>query len=324
MSPLLQVNHLKKHYPQRRQSVKALDGISFELAAGEVLGVIGESGCGKSTLGKLIVALETPTAGEILLHGQDINALERRNRLAFRRRVQMIFQNPFDVFDPRIRLGRSLIDALKIHSIGRSQDERLTILEDLLTRAHMVPVADYLGRYPAELSGGQLQRLAILRSMLLEPELLVADEAVSMLDVSIRADILRLMTQLQKARDTAILFISHDLATTAKVSDRILVMYLGKIVEIGTTDEIIDRPRHPYTQVLLSHAFVASDRNHEVLTIPGEPPTPIDTGPGCYFAPRCPFADDRCRRAYPPFEQVNNEHDVSCFYWKNILERKDG
>lgn len=322
--PLLKVKNLKKHYPQRRQVVKALDGISFTVAPGEVLGVIGESGCGKSTLGKLIAALETPTDGEIFLAGQPMATLERRDRLAFRRRVQMIFQNPFDVFDPRIRLGRSLLDALKIHRIGDTQAARMTILEDLLTRVHMVPVADYLGRYPAELSGGQLQRLAILRSMLLEPELLVADEAVSMLDVSIRADILSLMTTLQRARGTAIIFISHDLATTAKISDRILVMYLGKIVEIGTTDEIVEHPRHPYTKVLLSHAYVAGDRAHRALTIPGEPPTPINTGPGCYFAPRCPFATDRCRREYPPFEKVNNEHEVSCFYWKNIETRKEG
>lgn len=325
MSPVIEVNNLIKHYIQKKvvkkdgkvskkQVIKAVDGVSFALEPGEILGIIGESGCGKSTLGRLLMSLEAPTEGKVLFGGESAQTLLKQDRLAFRRRCQIIFQNPFDTFDPRHTIHHIMMDVLKLHKIGSNEEERMKICKDLLEEAGLIPAEDYLDRFPFELSGGQLQRISILRSMLLNPEFLVADEPVSMLDVSIRADIIRMLLDLTKQKNAAMVFISHDIATTRYISDRVAVMYLGRIVEMGETDTVLHNPQHPYTQALISNcASLDPLEKREVIRLEGEPPTPIGTGPGCYFAPRCRFACERCFKEYPKFTKTRFGSEVSCF-----------
>lgn len=254
MTNLMRVDNLTKWYVEKKkkQTIKAVDGVSFTLEKGKILGIIGESGCGKSTLGRLLVALENPTDGSIEFEGEIINHIVKKEPLRFRRNCQMIFQNPFDTFDPRNDIQKILTNALKIHNIGNSKEERVDICIKAMEDAGIKPAKDYLNRYPHELSGGQLQRISIIRSMLLKPKLIIADEPVSMLDVSVRADILNLLLNMTKEKDTSMIFISHDIATTRYISDMIAVMYLGRIVEMGMTDDIIQNPKHPYTKVLIS------------------------------------------------------------------------
>ena len=328
----IKVVDLVKHYVQkktidhngvkaRRQVVKAVDGVTFTLAPGEILGIIGESGCGKSTLGRVLVDLEEPTSGQITIDGVSTREILRKDRLAFRRQAQIVFQNPFDSFDPRHTIRRVLMDVLKLHRIGRDDEERLKIILDRMEDAGLHPAADYLDRYPFELSGGQLQRISILRSMLLDPKFLVADEPVSMLDVSVRADIINMLLRLVREKGTSMVFISHDIATTRYISDRVAVMYLGRIVELGRTDDILHDPQHPYTQALIANcASLDPNEKRQRIALPGEPPTPIGTGPGCYFAPRCRFATDRCRKEYPPACIAPNGCAVTCFRH----EKKEG
>lgn len=325
MSKALEVKDLKKYYVQKKvvkkdgkkstkQIVKAVDGVSFDLNKGEILGVIGESGCGKSTLGRLLINLEPATEGEVLLNGESSVKQLKEDRLKYRRACQMIFQNPFDTFDPRHTIRKIMTSALKLHNIGATDEERYKICCDTLVEAGLHPAEDYLDRFPFELSGGQLQRISIMRSMLLNPTFLVADEPISMLDVSIRADIIKMLQELTKEHNTAMVFISHDIATTRYISDRVAVMYLGKIVEMGTTDEILHTPSHPYTQALISNtASLDPLEVREVIKLEGEPPTPINTGPGCYFAPRCMHATERCFKEYPEYRTKKNGVKVACF-----------
>lgn len=316
MTDILRIENLKKYYYEdgKRRVIKALDGINLSLGDSEVLGIIGESGCGKSTLGKLIVGLEEPSHGEIFFQSRSTEDYLKKDRLAFRKNLQMVFQNPFDVFDPRIKIGRSLTSALKIHGIGASKDERLDIVRDYMERSGISPWQDFADRYPHELSGGQLQRISIIRSMILNPKLIVADEPVSMLDVSIRAEIINTLMKITSKEGTGMVFISHDIATTRYVSDRIAVMYLGRIVELGSRDEIIDSPLHPYTKALISNCGSIDPRDKlRPIRIDGEPPTPVNTGPGCYFYKRCYKACDRCSQEYPDFIEWSKGHYVSCF-----------
>ena len=324
MGEYIKADNLVKYYIQKRvvkrdgksegkQTIKAVDGVSFTLDKGEILGVIGESGCGKSTLGRILMRLEDPTSGDVYVNGASTAHLLKENRLAFRKKFQIVFQNPFDTFDPRFTIRKILMDAVKLHRIGANDAERLTICCGILEEAGLIPAADYLDRYPFELSGGQLQRISILRSMLLNPEFLVADEPVSMLDVSVRADIINMLTKLVREHGSAMVFISHDISTTRYVSDRVAVMYLGRIVEIGETDEVLHNPQHPYTQALISNSPDIDPRvKKEAVILEGEPPTPINTGPGCYFAPRCRYATEKCRRGYPEFRDIGGGHMVSC------------
>lgn len=326
MSDVISVTNLTRWYVQKKvtkqdgkvskkQNIKAVDGVSFSLKAGETLGIIGESGCGKSTLGRVLIHLEDPTSGEISYHGKSSRELIKQDRLAFHRTCQMIFQNPFDTFDPRYTIEKIFTSTLKLHKIGKDENERHQIIVDTLERAGLVPAEDYMFRHPHELSGGQLQRISVLRSMLLKPSFLVADEPVSMLDVSIRADIINMLQELSKSENTAMVFISHDIATTRYISDRVAVMYLGRVVETGITDEVLHNPLHPYTKVLISNcASLDPLEKREIIQIEGEPPTPINTGPGCYFAPRCYQACERCFKEYPESIDVGNGHFVSCHF----------
>lgn len=322
--PVIEVNNVRRYYVQKKvikkdgqkskkQLIKAVDGVSFSLKKGEILGVIGESGCGKSTLGRLLIALEPPTDGEILLNGRNQQEMVRENNLAFRRQCQIIFQNPYDTFDPRYRIENVFQTTMKLHKIGNTVEERHQRAVEILEKGGLRPGADYLNRFPHELSGGQLQRIAILNSMILNPIFVVCDEPISMLDVSIRAEILNMISGLKHDFDTSMVFISHDIITTRYISDRIAVMYLGKIVETGETDEVLYHPKHPYTKVLISNCgsidkFDQSGR----IVIRGEPPTPISTGPGCYFAPRCPYAEERCFAQYPEETDLGSGHMAAC------------
>lgn len=322
MSEFIRVENLVKYYTQKtegKKTVKAVDDVSFTLDKGEIIGVIGESGCGKSTLGRLLTRLEDPTSGDVYFDGESTKSLISRDALAFRRKCQIVFQNPFDTFDPRYTIRKILMSAVKLHKIGGNSDDQLRICKDILEEAGLIPAEDYLDRYPFELSGGQLQRISILRSMLLNPEFLVADEPVSMLDVSVRADIINMLTNLARKHESSMVFISHDIATTRYISDRVAVMYLGRIVEIGDTDTVLHDPKHPYTQALISNSPDVDPRIHkEAIKLEGEPPTPIDTGPGCYFAPRCQHATEMCLKSYPDMQTVGDNRKVACFLYEDV------
>lgn len=321
---VIEVDSVRKWYVQKkvqkkdgkvmkRQQIKAVDGVSFALKRGETLGVIGESGCGKSTLGRLLIHLEDTTAGDIKLFGESSSEMLKKEPLKFRKNCQMIFQNPFDTFDPRYRLKKILMEPMKLHGIGANEEERMQMVLDVLEKSGLTPAKDYVDRFPHELSGGQLQRIAILRSMLLNPTFMVADEPVSMLDVSIRADIINMLEKLVKENNTALVFISHDIATTRYISDKVAVMYLGRIVEMGPTDEVLHNPQHPYTKVLISNcASLNPLEQKEAIEIQGEPPTPIDNGPGCYFAPRCYCCEAHCNEEYPELVDIGGGHLVAC------------
>lgn len=324
---VVRANDLTKWYKQRNSKlfskveliVKATDSVSFTLNEGEVLGVIGESGCGKSTLGRILVGLESPTKGELYINGDLAESLIKKDTKVFRRTVQIVFQNPFDTFPPKHTIGKILTRALEIHNIGRNHEDRYNKCIQTLENSGLKPAEDFMKRYPHELSGGQLQRISILRSMMLKPDFMVADEPVSMLDVSVRAEIINMLMKLVKNEKTSLVFISHDITITRYISDKIAVMYLGRIVEIGNSDDIILNPKHPYTQVLISNcSSIDFDDNAEPIKIDGEPPTPINPGPGCYFANRCFKATDLCRREYPVYSDFGNGHLVSCHYADNL------
>ncbi len=319
----VEIDQITKWYPHKEDNllrfgrekkwVKAVDAVSLNICRGEILGIIGESGCGKSTLGKLLTRLEEPTSGDVRIGGVSTREMIRKDPKKFRRQVQIVFQNPFDTFTPRDTIEKILMRPLRIHRIGANDAERRQICLRGLESGGLRPAEDIMTRYPHELSGGQLQRISIIRSMFLEPSFIIADEPVSMLDVSVRAEIIRMLQQLSRERNAAVAFISHDIALTRYISDRIAVMYLGRIVEYGEADDVISNPRHPYTRALISNcASIDPDEKTEPIEIHGEPPTPINPGPGCYFAPRCYMACEACFKAYPNAAQFPNGHYAAC------------
>ncbi|MDR2678235.1 MAG: dipeptide ABC transporter ATP-binding protein [Zoogloeaceae bacterium] len=311
MTPLLELVDVVKRFETGAGMVHALEGVSFSLARGETLGLVGESGCGKSTLARLVMNLYLPTSGTVVFDGQDIQKADKKARKARHARMQMVFQDPYASLNPRHRIGRTLEEPLIIHRRGdrRERQERVAWL---LERVGLKPDAAH--RYPHEFSGGQRQRVGIARALALRPDLIVCDEAVSALDVSIRAQILNLLLDLQREYQVAYLFISHDLSIVRHMSDRVAVMYLGKIVELAARDDLWRVPQHPYTRSLMSAipSVCPGKRKAKRILLPGDPPSPLAPPPGCRFHTRCPFAKARCRTEEPVLEARAEGHWVAC------------
>lgn len=309
---LLEVENLKTWFTVGGEKVRAVDDVSFHLRRGEILGVVGESGCGKSTLGRTVLRLEEKTDGAVHFDGIDPFELKGEDLKAFRRRASMVFQDPSSSLNPRKRIDRLLRQPLRVHAVGSSEEWDRRV-EDILAETGIAP--QYKNRYPHQFSGGQKQRIGVARSLMLDPEFIVMDEAVSALDVSIQAQILNLLLDLKDQRNLTYLFISHDLSVVEFVSNRIIVMYLGRIVEEAETSIITQRPMHPYTQTLMK-AFPTTDlstRGSSIIEVKGDVPSPINPPPGCHFAPRCPHAADKCSREYPPLIEVAEGHRVACW-----------
>ena len=314
---VLRIEGLKKYFPVRRGvlqrvsgQVKAVDGVSFSIRAGETLCLVGESGCGKSTVGKTILRLQEPTAGRIWLGETEVTALDEEQMRSHRRQVQMVFQDPYSSLNPRMRAGQIIAEPLENYGEFDATEQRqkvVTLLEKVGLRE------DAMQRYPFEFSGGQRQRLGIARALALNPRLIVADEPVSALDVSVQAQVLNLLMDLQDEFGLAYLFISHDLAVVEHIGHRIAVMYLGRIVELADKNRIFSRPLHPYTEALMAAAPIAAPRaRRDRLVIEGDVPSPMNPPPGCHFHTRCPYAIARCKTEDPPLQEVETGHVVAC------------
>ena len=329
MTALLQVRDLSKHFPIRRGflmreagQVRAVDGVSFEVQAGETLGLVGESGCGKSTLGRTLVRLYEPTGGSIGYKGEDFLALRGERLRSMRRNIQMIFQDPFASLDPRMTVGQILGEPFKVHAVCAPR-ERTGRAEALLATVGLKSA--YLNRYPHEFSGGQRQRISIARAMALNPELVVADEPVSALDVSIQAQILNLLKDLQQEFRLTYVFISHDLSVVDHFCDRVAVMYLGRIVEMAPKDELFRNPKHPYTQALIEAIpRVGSGKKKMKAALTGEVPSPIAPPGGCHFHPRCTRRHEGCDRVFPALVEVGAGHRVACQLYGGMQASTEG
>ncbi len=318
---LLQVRDLKMYFPvtdgimvQRTiAQVKAVDGISFDIMPGETLGLVGESGCGKSTTGRCILQLEQPTGGQILYRGEDMNGMNRAGLTAMRRKIQVIFQDPFSSLNPRMKVGDIISEPLAVHGLIKHSADRAKRVAELLSVCGLSPkMAD---RYPHEMSGGQRQRVGIARALSMEPEFIVCDEAVSALDVSIQAQVINLLEDLREEFDLTYLFIAHDLSVVRHLCHRVAVMYLGKIVELATSDELFDNPLHPYTRALLDAVPVPDptiEAGREHRLVKGEVPSPMNPPSGCVFHPRCSMAIDNCAGPVPELRELRPGHWVAC------------
>ena len=317
MADVLRVENLKKLFPVRRGvlqrvagHVRAVDGVSFSIAAGETLCLVGESGCGKSTVGKTILRLQEPTAGQIWLGDTEVTRLDEEQMRVHRRQVQMVFQDPYSSLNPRMRAGEIIAEPLENFGIaeGAEKDRQVVaLLEKVGLRK------DAAQRFPFEFSGGQRQRLGIARALALNPRLIVADEPVSALDVSVQAQVLNLLMDLQEEFGLSYLFVSHDLAVVEHIGHRIAVMYLGRIVELAPRDRIFAQPLHPYTEALMAAAPIADPRARSArLVIEGDVPSPMNPPPGCHFHTRCPYAEARCKVDDPPLQEIAPGHVVAC------------
>lgn len=319
--PLLKVENLYKHYPIRRPNtltkhdqVKAIDGISFHIEEGETLGLVGESGCGKSTTRKLILNLEEPTSGKVFFRGENIFEYKKDKLDEFRKRSQVIYQDPYSSLNPAWKVGSIIGEGFNVHKTGNKSERRERIL-DLMEKVGLRK--EYYDRFPHEFSGGQRQRIGIARALALNPEFVVADEPVSALDVSIQAQVLNLLKDLQEEFGLTYLFISHDLSVVKHLCDRIAVMYLGRIVEIATTEQLYSNPSHPYTKMLLK-AIPLPDpsKRLELTALEGEVPSPINPPSGCRFHTRCPYAMEKCKKEIPPMMDIGNSHMASCYLYE--------
>ncbi len=333
---ILEAQNLKKWFPGRRNLkeffsgehrwIKAVDGISFKIKKGEIFGLVGESGCGKTTTGRLIMKILEPTDGKLLYNAEDVTNLEKETSLRYRREVQMIFQDPYASMNPRFKIRDVLEEPLVIHKISANRRERETMIKKALSEVRLQPPEEFMSRFPHMLSGGQRQRAATARTLILSPTVLVADEPVSMIDLSTRAEILHMMKQVQRELSLTYVYITHDLSTARYFTDKIAVMYLGKIVEMGDPDDIIDNPLHPYTQALITAVCEPLsgkvDRIKEV-PIKGEIPSAADIPKGCRFHPRCPYAKSECwELEEPSIAEVVSDHTVACRRWKEVREER--
>ncbi|MDQ3131165.1 MAG: dipeptide ABC transporter ATP-binding protein [Acidobacteriota bacterium] len=309
---LVQVRHLVKHFPVENSDdvVRAVDDITFDILAGETLGLVGESGCGKSTVGRCLLRLYEPTSGDVYFENKNLVGLPNREMQALRREMQIIFQDPYASLNPRLTILSIVSEPLKIHGIG-NKTERKDKVADLLKKVGLDP--NYMHRYPHEFSGGQRQRLGIARALALNPKLIIADEPVSALDVSVQAQVVNLLQDLQQEFGLTYLFISHGLAVVEHISQRVAVMYLGKIVEIAEAKELYENPLHPYTKALLS-AIPVPDPKHkrERIVLQGDVPTPINPPSGCRFRTRCPFAIEECALVVPELREITKGHTAAC------------
>src|SRR5262245_48366066 len=317
---LLEVRNLVTHFPVggglfggRAGVVRAVDGISFAIRRGETLGLVGESGCGKTTTGRSILQLERPTSGQVIFEGRELTTLPDAELRAVRRQIQVIFQDPYASLNPRMTVGQILAEPLAVHGIVTSSTGRRARVRDLLTRVGLLP--QHADRYPHQMSGGQRQRVGIARALAVEPSLIVCDEPVSALDVSIQAQIINLLEDLQSEFGLTYLFIAHDLAVVRHISDRVAVMYLGKIVEIADRRQLYENPLHPYTNALLAAVPIPDpllEERRARTVLSGEVPSPLNPPSGCVFHPRCPIAVDRCRGEIPPLREITPGHWAAC------------
>jgi oligopeptide transport system ATP-binding protein len=316
---LLQVRHLKKYYPIQKGiirrtvgQIKAVDDVTFDVYKGQTLGLVGESGCGKTTLARAILQLQRPTAGEVYLDGQNLVKLEGESLRRLRTRMQIIFQNPYSSLNPRATVSMTLTEPMAVHGIARGAEARLRA-EDLLELVGLSAI--YIERFPSEFSGGQRQRIGIARALSVNPEFVICDEPISSLDVSIQAQIVNLLKRLQKSLGLTYLFISHDLSMVRYISDRIAVMYLGKIVELAGSLDLADEPLHPYTQALWSAALVPDpevEERKQRIILQGEVPSPANPPAGCHFCTRCPRVMDVCHKVEPEFRELKPGHWAAC------------
>jgi len=322
----IRVDNLKKHFPVNKgivsrllnrgenEYIKAVDGVSLELEEGEAFGLAGESGCGKTTTGKSLLRLIEPTAGKVYFDGEDVTEYSHDELNKFRREAQIIYQDPYESLNPRFTVYKWVVEPLKVHDIG-TKEERYNRVCETLEKVNLEPPASYLGEYPGDLSGGERQRVAIARAIILDPSFLLADEPASMLDVSIRARVLDLFQDLQKKMGLTALYISHDLSLLKYMCDRIAIMYLGKIVEVGKTEEIINNPKHPYTKALVSSVPVVDpDIDINPILLKGSIPDPVDVPSGCSFHPRCPEATEECSEGVPPMYDIEDSHARCILY----------
>jgi oligopeptide/dipeptide ABC transporter ATP-binding protein len=316
---LLEVRELVKHFTigggvlGHHGLVRAVDGVSFTIRRGETLGLVGESGCGKTTTGRAILMLDPPTSGQVLFEGRDVTTLEAAELRSMRRRMQVIFQDPYSSLNPRMTVGQIIAEPLAVHGIVRSSAARAARVRELLGRVGLLPA--HASRYPHELSGGQRQRVGIARALAMEPALIVCDEPVSALDVSIQAQIINLLEDLQRDLGLTYLFIAHDLAVVRHISDRIAVMYLGKIVELADRRALYEDPQHPYTRALLAAVPIPDpelEAKRERVVLGGEVPSPLTPPSGCVFHPRCPIAVARCAHEVPALREVRPGHWAAC------------
>jgi oligopeptide transport system ATP-binding protein len=317
---LLEVRNLVKHFPVGggvlggyRGMVRAVDGVSFTIRRGETLGLVGESGCGKTTTGRCILQLERPTSGSIVFEGRELTTLDQRELRSVRRRIQVIFQDPYSSLNPRMTVGQIIAEPLAVHGIVPDPARRRERVRELLVRVGLLPA--HAQRYPHELSGGQRQRVGVARAQAMEPSLIICDEPVSALDVSIQAQIINLLEDLQAEFHLTYLFIAHDLAVVRHISDRVAVMYLGKIVELADRQDVYDDPLHPYTKALLAAVPIPDpdlEARRERVVLWGEVPSPLNPPSGCVFHPRCPIAVDRCRAEVPALREVKPGHWAAC------------
>lgn len=321
MSDYLQIKNLSKQFKgkqtgwRNKQIVQAVDDLSFTIRQGEVLGLVGESGCGKTTLGRTILQLVKPTSGQVILDGTNLAELPAKDLKAMRQRIQIIFQDPYASLNPRMSIGELIRAPLDVFALG-SQEEREAKVDGIMEEVGLS--TEVKSRYPHEFSGGQLQRVMIARALIAEPEFVVCDEPVSALDASVRAQVLNLLSELQKKRSLTLLFISHDLSVVKHISDRVAVMYLGKIVELTHTDSLYSNPLHPYTQILISSVpTLDKARNKKRRIMKGEIPSPFQIPQGCRFHTRCPYAQDICRSVPPELRDLGNLHWVACHFAEN-------